>query len=268
LSVDAKYFETMGLQLQEGREFKDHEGSDKQAVVVNDVLVKKIGWEKPIGQIFKIDSIQYEVVGVLKDFHNYSFDEEIKPIIFNVAKKESFRFLSMRVRSGSTIKTYKSLQQNWASVFPHTPFAGGLQEDVWGFYYQEISIYDLVWKILSTIAVSLAALGLYGLVRLNVAARTKEFSIRKILGAGLKNLAGNITKQYMVLFSVALVIGAPAGYYLAKLLIEFAYTYHMPITFSSVAIAVVILVSVVLITISTQIRKVLKANPVEGLKIE
>ncbi|MEK6782208.1 MAG: ABC transporter permease [Bacteroidota bacterium] len=213
LSVDATYFKTMGLELKEGRDFKDHEGSDKQAVVINEVLAKNISqWKNPLGQLFRIDSIQYEVVGVLKDFHNYNFSKQVRPIIFRIAEKKDYHYLSIKVRSGSEIETYKTLQANWAGLFPEIPFEGGLQEDVWGFYYEEIAIYGLVWRVFAFIAVSLAILGLYGLIRYNVEVRTKEFSIRKVLGAGLKNIAASITNQYMILFVLALTIGAPLGY--------------------------------------------------------
>jgi putative ABC transport system permease protein len=268
LSVDASYFETMGLSLKEGRVFNDHEGSDRQAVLVNEVLVKNMGWQEAVGQHFMIDTIQYEVIGVLNEFHHYSFGVAIRPIIFTVADESGFRFLSMRVRGGAEIKAYKTMQAKWSALFPEIPFAGGLQEDVWGSYYQELNIYDLVWKVFAFLAVSLAMLGLYGLIRLNVAGRTKEFSIRKVLGAGLKNIAANITGQYVFLFAFAVIVGAPAGHMLSKMIIQFAYAYHKPITFQSVAIAVVIMITIVLATVATQIRKVLKANPVDGLKVE
>jgi putative ABC transport system permease protein len=109
---------------------------------------------------------------------------------------------------------------------------------------------------------------LYGLMTLNVVGRAREFSIRKVLGAGLKNIAANILKQYVILFAVALIIGAPISYVLIKLVIEFAYVYHMPITYSGVAIAVAILILVLLATVAIQIRKVLISNPVNGLKAE
>jgi putative ABC transport system permease protein len=268
LSVDAKYFETMEIPLKEGRVFKDYEGSDKQAVVTNEALVKKMAWDNPIGKVFKIDSIQCEVIGVVNDFHNYSFDNEVRPMVFNIAEQKDFRYLSMKVTSGTELKVHKSLQENWAKLFPEIPFEGGHQEDVWGNYYQEIAIYDLVWKVFASIAIALAVLGLYGLVKLNVEGRTKEFSIRKVLGAGLENIASSITDQYFILFALALVIGAPLGYLFATWLIEFAYTYHMPITFSGAIIAVVIMSFVLLITVSTQISKVIKSNPVNGLKTE
>jgi ABC-type antimicrobial peptide transport system permease subunit len=267
LSVDAKYFETLGLPLEQGRVFNEFEGSDKQSVVINEALAKTIG-ANPIGQAFRIDSIQYEIIGVLKDFHSYQFSQIVKPLIFTVADKNDFHFLILKARADSDIEVYKALQAGWSELFPEIPFEGGIQEDVWGFYFQEIGIYKLVWRVFAFLAVSLALLGLYGLVRLNVEGRTREFSIRKVLGAGVKNIAASVTNQYMILFLVALIIGAPAGHWAATWLINFTYVYHMPTTFSSVSLSVAIMILVLLLTVSTQIRKVLNSNPVEGLKVE
>jgi putative ABC transport system permease protein len=268
LSVDAKYFETMGLKLKEGRFFNDSEGSDRDAVVVNEILVENMGWTHPIGEGFRIDSAEYEVVGVLKEFHHLSFSKAVRPMIFTVANKEHFKYMSLKVRSGAEMKTYKALQSTWASLFPETPFDGGLQQDVWGNFFESIKIHRSVWTVFAIIAVLLAGLGLYGLMTLNVAGRVKEFSIRKVLGAGIHNLVTLIIKQYALLFTVALIIGAPVSYILIKLLIEASYVYHMPITYSGVIFASGVLLLVLLITVSTQIRNVSKSNPVEGLKVE
>jgi ABC-type antimicrobial peptide transport system permease subunit len=215
-----------------------------------------------------MDSIQYEVIGVVEDFHSYSFARPVRPTIFTVAEKQDYRYFSMEVRSGSENKTYKTMQAKWAELFPETPFEGGHQEDVWGGYFEAIEIHGIVWNVFAFIAIALASLGLYGLITLNVAGRVREFSIRKVLGAGLKNIAANIANQYIVLFAVALTIGAPVSYLLTKLLIESAYAYHMPITFSSVVTGVVVLIFVLLATVSTQVGKVAKSTPVEGLKME
>jgi putative ABC transport system permease protein len=268
LSVDATYIETMGLTLKQGRNFNDHEGSDTYSVIINEAFAENMSWANPLGQQFRIDSVQHEVIGVLKEFHNYSFDNQVKPMIFKLAGKEDYNYLSLHVNAGSEMKTFEELQASWAKLFPEIPFEGGHQEDVWGFYFREIEIYDLVWQVLSVIAVSLATLGLYGLVRLNVSGRTKEFSIRKILGAGLKNIAVNIFNQYTILFILSLVAGACGGYMFSSWLIVFAYEYHMPITFSGTIIATAIMILILVATVSTQIRKVAKANPVDGLKTE
>jgi ABC-type antimicrobial peptide transport system permease subunit len=267
LSVDAKYFETLGLELLEGRTFHDFDGSDLNTVLVNESLAKTLGGNA-IGQVFRIDTIQHEVIGIIKEFHSYTFDLPIKPTIFKVAIKADYRFLSLKARSGTEIEVYKTLQAGWSELFPEIPFDGGLQQDVWGFYYEQIAIYAVVWKVFAFLAVSLATLGLYGLVRLNVEGRTKEFSIRKVLGAGSKNISVSVSSPYLTLVMVGLLVGAPLGQWLGAWLIDFANEYHMPIDFSGVSIAVLIMILVILATLSTQIRKVLVANPVEGLKVE
>ena len=268
LQISPQYFETMGIPLKAGRLFADHDGSDQQSVVVNELLVKNMGWTQAIGQTFAMDSLTYEVVGVVKDFHSYSFFKYIQPTIFTVADKTAYRFLSMKVRPYSESKVYSVLQTKWATLFPEVPFEGGHQEDVWGNYFIEMGVHGLVWRVIAIIAIGLAGLGLYGLVSLNVTGRIKEFSIRKVLGAEVKNIARNIYSQYALLFTIALVIGAPISYTLIKLVFDTSYEYHMPIDFSGAAIAVTILTLVLLLTVATQIRKVAKANAVNGLKAE
>lgn len=268
LAVGANYFETLSLPLLQGRFFHSQEGSDQDAVVVNEMLVETMGWKDPIGQVFRMDNAERKVVGVVKNFHNHDFYTPLRPMVFTRAQKEDFRYLTMKVRPGTSIKTYQTMQANWANLFPEVPFDGAFQEDVWGNYFSEIKNHGLFWIIISSMAVALAGLGLYGLMTLNVAARTKEFSIRRTLGAGLKNISGNITNQYVILFAVSLLLGAPVSYLLVKFIFDSSFAYHMPVDFSGASIAVLILVLVLVITATTQIRKIVKANPVEGLKGE
>ncbi|HEX6889678.1 MAG TPA: ABC transporter permease, partial [Chryseolinea sp.] len=268
LAVDANYFETMQIQLLQGRAFEEHQGSDRQSVVINELMAKSIGWTQPVGQVFRIDSAQFEVIGVVKDFHSHSFVMPIRSTMFRVADEGEYRYLSLRAREGTALETYKQLQARWAQLFPETPFDGGYQEDVWGTYFETIGIYNLVWRTFSCMAIVLAGLGLYGLLTLNVAGRTKEFSIRKVLGAGIKNLTATISRQYVILFGISLVIGVPLGYMGGKLMLSSSYAYHMPFGISGVFIAVIILIALFLLTLSTQITKVMKFNPVEGLKVE
>jgi ABC-type antimicrobial peptide transport system permease subunit len=267
LEVDAKYYETMGLQLKDGRWFNDFEGSDQQSVVINETLANTLGGN-PVGQVFQIDSVQFEVIGVLNEFHSYSFSQTVRPLIFKVAEKADYRFLAVKARSGLELNVYKALQAGWTELFPEIPFEGGLQQDVWGFYYQEIGIYKLVWRVFAFLAITLATLGLYGLVRLNVEGRTKEFSIKKVLGAGFKNISASVVNQYISLFIIALCVGAPLGYWAGSWLIEFTDEYHMLITFSGAAIAVVITALVLTMTMFTQIWRVVKSNPINGLKVD
>jgi putative ABC transport system permease protein len=268
LSVDANYFETMGLKLIKGRGFHKDSENDKQAVVVNKLLAKNLNLVEPIGQLFEIDSIKYEVIGVLNEFHTDNFFNEIKPTLFTVANEENFRYLSLRVKSGSEKKTYQVLQNQWSILYPEIPFQGGYQEDVWTSYFHSVGRSEKFNKVLATIAVLLASLGLYGLVSLNVSGRVREFSIRKTLGANHKNITSVIMKQYVWLTVISLAIGAPISYFFAKAYLNMLFAYPMPIHNSGIIISLLILLLVLFAVIFTQVIKVIKSNPVKGLKIE
>lgn len=266
--VDPGYFQTMGIELKEGRLFSDHENSDKRSVVINETFAKSMNWSEPTKQFFKIDSIQYEVIGVVKDFHSNAFYSAIRPTMFHVADKNDYRYMTMKVREGSQIDAYKSLQSAWKELFPETPFNGGFQEDVWPGYFEFVRVHGKVWRTMAFIAVTLAALGLYGLMSLNIAGRTREFSIRKILGAGVKTITKNVSTQYVILLSIAVAIGAPASYFIANFVLDVAYEYHIPMDSLGVAFSIVLLASVLVAMVFTQVRRIFKSNPVEGLKIE
>jgi len=268
LSVGPTYFNTMGIELVSGRAFKDFDGSDKNAVVVNETMAKNLSWVNPIGQQFRIDSITYEVVGVAKDFHSYSFFSLLRPTFFTVADKKDFRFLALKVNREQEQLAFEDLKKAWATLYPEIPFNGGYQEDVWGNYYEEMGIHGHVWRVFASVAVILAMLGLYGLVAINISGRVKEFSIRKILGADYKNISNNIFKQYYVLIIVSLFVSVPLSFIFIKSVLDFADYYHMPVTIWVVMMAASLLIAVVIATVATQTIKVFKTNPVEGLKTE
>ena len=268
LSVDAAYFETMGLDLKEGRVFTKNSENDKQTVVINELLAKNLNLEKPIGHQFEIDSTMYEVIGILEVFHTDDFFHELKPTLFTVANEEDFRYLSLRVKDGSEMETLAAIKEHWSSLYPEIPFQGGYQEDVWANYFVSVDRSEQFNKVLAFIAVLLASLGLYGLVTLNISGRVREFSIRKTLGANVQNLTTIIMKQYLWLTIISLTIGAPISYFFTKAYLDMLFAYPMPISNSGIIISLLILTMVLIIVISTQVIKVIKSNPVNGLKME
>lgn len=268
MAVDANYLETMGLELAEGRFFKEDYKSDRKSIIVNEQLIESFGLKQSIGSTFKIDSISYEVVGVIRDFHLYSFYDKIQPIVFTVSNNENIQYLSLKVRDGSQIKIHESLQAQWTNIFPEIPFNGGHQSDVWGSYFELLNTAEKFYKVIASLAVMLASLGLYGLVSLNVAGRNKEFSVRKTLGASVKDLALSIVKQYAVLCTVSLVIGIPFSYMLAKASLDMLYAYPFPMSYWSIVLSGSILLMVLVCVVFTQVRQVSRFNPVDGLRVE
>ena len=106
------------------------------------------------------------------------------------------------------------------------------------------------------------------MISLNVEGRVRELSLRKVLGASAAHITGTVSRQYYLLFAIAIIVGGPSGYYASTMIIHSAYSYHMPFTYSGVAMALTLLTAIILATVLMQVMKVQKANPVEGLKIE
>jgi len=266
LGVDADYFETLQIVFKEGRPFHADTESDQKSTIVNETFVRQANWNNALGQRVEIDNIWHEVVGVVQDFHSYNFDKAIQPSVYTLSR--DYRYLIMRTERGTGLATQAMVQAQWKKLFPEIPFQGGLQEDVWGSYFSTIDNHSRFWQVVAGATVLLAALGLYGLVTLNVAGRTKEFSIRKVLGAPLTHIASGIAKQYVWLFGLSLAIGIPCSYALVGILFDVAYVYHAPVSMLSVIMPVVVLLFVLLLVVSTQVRKVENTNPVAGLKVE
>lgn len=265
--VDANYFETLGIPMASGAVFNDQPMATKQ-VVVNELFVKSTLLNEAIGHLFKIDSTQYQIIGVVKDFHAFNFYHQVRPMVFQAATKADYRFMSMRVNPGTELAVYEDLRENWMALFPETPFQGGEQIDLWARFYADLAQMKRFTRTVAFIAIILAALGLYGLVSLNVSGRIKEFSIRKILGAGLLNISRSIGRQYLLLMVVALLLGAPLAYIMNIGLVKMMFAYPLPHGHWSVGLAFVMLVLVMLMVIATQIRKVSRSNPARGLRAE
>ena len=189
-------------------------------------------------------------------------------MILKLSPEDQYAFVSMRVKPGTLISTYEAMETKWAELFPEKPFGGFYQEATLENYFRQIDGHGKLMRIVASMCIILSCLGLYGLVSLNVASRTKEFSIRKALGAGLKNLAFVINKQFVVFLAVALILGLPISYLLMDGLFEMVYEVHKPITITPFAIAFVIVVIMVVTTISSQVKKVMTTSPTEGLRSE
>jgi putative ABC transport system permease protein len=252
----------------EGRGFLENHGSDKKKIVVNESFLAASSLIDPIGGKFRIDTADFEIVGVVRDFHNYSFDSKISPTVLMLADQKDFRYLTLRTQNDKGQKVNNDLQASWTALFPETPFIGGLQIDVWGPYFEKLSMHANFWQTIAGLAILLAGLGLYGLVALNVAVRVREFSIRKVLGASIKSSGGSVMKQFLPLFLISLTAGAVLSYNVMGAFFDFIYEYHIPMNLQGVLVALILLIVVLLLAVVAQLNFISKSNPVVGLKTE
>lgn len=268
LEIGPDYIETMQLEVIEGRSFEKGREADFQNVLVNERMAKILNPAGALGERFKSDTLNFSVIGIIKDFHQENFSEQIEPMILKLSPENQYTFVSIRAKSGTLVSTYEAMEEKWAELFPEKPFGGFYQEATLENYFREIDGHGKLMRIVAGMCIILSCLGLYGLVSLNVASRTKEFSIRKALGAGLKNLAYVINRQFVVFLAVALILGLPISYLLMSNLFEMVYEVHKPITVIPFTIAFFIVVIMVVTTVSSQVKKVMTTSPTEGLRSE
>lgn len=268
LDAGEEYVEAMGVRLKDGRFLDKNLQTDKQGVLINELMVKEMGWENALGQQFRLDSLQYNVVGVVQDFHYYNFWNDIRPLIIRLVPEEDYQYLTLETRAGKAVQTYNFVEQSWKKLFPNQAYRGYFQDETFQDYFRNVTGHGKLMTFIAILTVVLSCMGLFGLVSLSIAARTKEFSIRKVLGAGIGEMVKQVNRQFIGVLIIATIIGAPAGFFLTKFLLDLMYNFHMTLTIGPVIMAVIILSIVALLTVSSHIRKVIIVNPVIGLRDE
>lgn len=265
LAVGPNYLETLGIRLKSGSAFAEHQSAQSTNVVINETMESLLGKEPAVGERFMIDSLSYTIIGVAEDFHHRSFAEKIEPAFFRLTDS-NLRFLSIKVNESQVEATLATLEAKWSELMPDEPFNAAIQAERFDFFLKEANGHGKLLSTIAIIAIVLACLGLFGIVSLHANHRIKEFSIRKVLGAHRAHLFQLIHKQFTPFILIALLIGGLISYNLMKSLIGQLYVYHMPITILPILTTILILLIMVWLTTSTQIRKLIRANPTRGLR--
>lgn len=268
VDVGPDYFETLNLTLLEGRTFQKDLKTDEQAVIVNETFVSHMGWDHILDNTFIYDSTEYRIVGVVEDFHYRPFWNEIGPMLLRMVPEEDFRYLSMKIKPGTAEATVEYFERTWKEVEPDLPYNGFFQDTVFDNYFNNIVGHSRLIGATATLAIILSCMGLFGLVSLNVASKMKEFSIRKVLGAGPLAMAHRVNMQYIWLLLIATVIGTPLSYLAMVSMLDSIYEYHVPVEFPSLAMGIIMIFIIALVTVSSLIAKVVRSSPVNALRNE
>ncbi len=271
--VEDDYLNVMGLEVLAGRDFDPtRQDGANRSIIINEAMMKDFGWtlENAVGQElteYHRDPPAPKVVGVVKDFHYRSFATAVDPQMFHQFTDYSpFKFL-VRFQSEDPSLALSKMEDAWSTVAGDYPFTYSfLDEDLGRFYRSEERFSQIIgWA--GGISILLACLGLLGLSALAAANRTKEIGIRKVLGASITGIVGLLSKDFLKLVVIALLIASPLAYYLmTNWLQDFAY--RIDIEWWVFALAGLAAVAVAFVTISFQSIRAALANPVKALRSE
>ncbi len=268
LMVQEDFLELYELNIAAGRAFSPDLSTDQtDAFLLNESAVIEFGWsnEEAIGRDFQWGSRTGKVIGVVEDFHYYSLQEKVPPMII-LPTEGGVGYMSVKV-TGEAHETVAQMERTWKSLYPDQVFKLFFLDDNFNEQYKLESQLDRIMSLFTLVAVLIACFGLFSLSAIHVEQRTKEIGIRKVLGASVPGVLFLIGRFFLRLVALSFLFALPASWLLGDWwLSDFAYRMELsPVIF---AIAIGVSLSVAALTIIAQALRAALANPVKTLRYE
>ncbi len=267
VSVGYDFTRTMKLDMKEGRDFSKDFLTDSVGYIINEAALKKIGYKDPVGKRLTFWGQKGTIVGVMKDFHFASLHDPIKPLIIRLREKENWGMALIRTEAGKTKEALASLESICKQLNPQFPFTYQFSDEEYQKLYKSEQIVEKLSNYFAFLAIFISCLGLLGLAMFTAEQRTREFGIRKVLGASTGSLFSLLSKDFLVLVLIAFVIASPLAWWAMYVWLQ-NFSYHISIQWWFFAIAGVLALFIALLTISFQALKAAFANPVVSLRTE
>ena len=267
--VDYDFSKTYQLKIVAGRDFsKEYSTDDSTAFILNESAVRKLGWtnEQAIDKRMQYGGRKGKVIGVVNDFNFETLHNEIVPIIILITKTGNNQ-VTVRISGKDIPATLSFLKSKWAEYRPGYTFNYDFLNEKLDELYAKDEKLGTAFGIFSLIAAIIACLGLFGLASFTAEVRTKEIGIRKVLGATVSNIVLHLSKEFLILVMIAIILASPLAYYaMTNWLDDFAYKTGMSIWLFVGAGGIALIIAI--LTVSYQAIKVAIANPVESLRYE
>ena len=269
MNVDADYFNTYGMKLAAGRFFsKDFPTDTTKGVIVNEAAVRTFGWKKPenaIGKRFDTGKDARYVIGVVKDFNFEALHKPVEALRIGFAKQGSE--ISLKIDANHIDEALSYVKKTWKNLVPAVPLEYSFIDDRIKEQYNNAQNLQTVFYVFAGLSLFIACLGLFGLSVFVVERKVKEIGIRKVLGADVPGIVGLISKDFVKLILVAVLIATPLSwYFMNKWLNDFAY--RIRIEWWMFVAAGLIALLIALITVSFKAIKAALMNPVKSLRTE
>jgi predicted permease len=267
LSTDADYANTMQLQMKEGRWFEKNNEGDKNNVILNETAINELKIPKPyIGQSFTWKGKQGQIIGVVKDFKFKSLHDKTGPLVA-FQNAGWFNLFMIRVAPGNAQQAVTALQKIWTQTLPGSPLEYNFLDDSFNQLYKADRQTSSLILIFAIIAIAISCLGLFGLAAFAAEQRTKEIGIRKVLGATVANITALISKDFVKLVCIAIIIATPLSLIAMNTWLQ-SFAYRINISWWIFLAAAIIAILIALLTVSFHAIKAAVANPVESLRSE
>lgn len=273
--VTPEYLEMMGFKVLAGRLFdRQRISSDTiRKAVITSTAMQGIGFEvnnvvgENISMMFGEDKLTFEVIGVIEDFHSNSLHYEVEGQVFDWSPEFPLSYAIADVETQDIASTLANIEATWQKINPNDPFEFHFLEDqLQQNYLAEQRASGLIFYA-TLLAIFISCLGLLGLASFATERRVKEIGIRKVLGASVGNIVGLLSKDFVALVLIALILASPIAWWLCQNWLE-DFTFRIEMKWWMFLPAGIVAIVVALLTVSLQSVKAALANPIESLKNE
>jgi ABC-type lipoprotein release transport system permease subunit len=242
--------------------------------VINETCLQALGFtqpEKALGQFLQFNGQAIPIVGVVADFHQRSFHDPIAPLIIGHAPDVEQMLgvrLSTRGKNLATIQTtLTAMDKIWKEVYPDQEFGYHFLDELVASFYESEQRTSKLMRTAMLITIFISCLGLFGLVLFTAQRKTKEIGIRKIIGASVADIVTMLSKDFVVLVGIAILVASPVAWFVMNRWLE-GFAYRLPIRWWIFALAGATAIVIALLTVSVQAIKAALANPVKSLRTE
>ncbi len=267
INIGYDYGKTVGWQFVEGRDFSTDFSTDSLALVINETAAKYIGFKNPVGATIKNNETAYHVIGVVKDMVMESPYGTAMPVIFTLKPEWTF-LLNVRINPAmSTREALSRITPIFQKHDPGSPFNYDFADEEYALKFKSEERIGQLASFFATLAIFISCLGLFGLASFTAEQRVKEIGVRKVLGASILDLWMLLSKDFVRLVLLSLLIAIPIGYYLMHNWLQ-RYEYRLEISWWIFIAAAAGALFITLLTVSYQSIKAALANPVKSLRSE
>jgi putative ABC transport system permease protein len=268
--VDWDYIDQYQIHMIAGRAFSRQYLTDStDAMILNETAVKMFGYPNPqavIGRRFKQIGREGKIIGVIKDFHYRSLQQEINPLAIRIEPDGCF-LVSVKVATRNLAITLSAIQDKWKTIIPHRPLLYYFLDEHFDTQYRSDERFGKLFLYFTILAIFISCLGLFGLASYSIIQRTREIAVRKVMGASVENIVRLLSRDFIQLVCVSFLVAAPLAWWtMHRWLTDFAY--RTSIGWWDLLEAGIVAAIIALGTISYQAIKAAIANPVKSLKIE
>ncbi len=270
LDVGDDYVPTVGLTLLEGRNFTpDSETDRKESVIITKGFADELGMTNPIGKkIVWMDTVQYYIVGVVKDIYNRGLWRPKVPVMFRYGNKENVNHILVKAPVDKLKSVNAFMEEKWKVLFPNRIYNGRFMDSEMVEANTVNNNIVIMFVFLGIVAMILSATGLFTLVSLNIIRKMKELGVRKVMGASVGNLTRVINAEFVIILLIASVLGGALGWFSAGALMGSIWRYYLDATPVTLVTSAAVLFLVSALSIGYKVYSTTRLNPANVLRDE